>query len=105
MLNIFNILFALFLICVVYNLSIEHQNHNRFKEVYKDSMEKQDGHYQISDMIRAMIVTESPEEIIEVYKLVKKIKGIHIIEVEDKLEKLQNITIKFAYRNKCIGEI
>ena len=58
----------------------------------------------MKDLIRGTIYSK-PDKVIEAYKYFKKTPGIKIINIKEKIDDLNNITVNFIFEGKMIGEM
>jgi hypothetical protein len=58
----------------------------------------------VKDLIRGTITTDI-KELYEAYNHFRETPGVQIIEVKEKLETLQNITVNFIFEQMIIGEM
>ena len=63
------------------------------------------GFLKVKDIVRGTITVTSVDELSLAYQHFNQTPGVVIVSLEEKLKKLQNITVNFVFEDKFIGEM
>ena len=58
----------------------------------------------MKDLVRGTIYSKV-ENVMAAYHLFKNVPGIQIVDIKEKIQKLNNITVNFVYDERYIGEM
>lgn len=82
------------------------ENLARIAQKIEENEFEKDGPFRMTDMIRGMVSTNTPDDVMKAYEMVSKIKNLKIIRIKNKIiSSLQNVTINFIWWDCIIGEI
>ena len=56
-------------------------------------------------MIRGTIIVNGIEQLKDAYEHLTKVPGLEMVDIKDKLQTLENITVNFIYHDQYIGEM
>jgi len=56
-------------------------------------------------LIRGTIIVNGLEDLKEAYEHLTKVPGLEMVDIKDKLQTLENITVNFIYNDEYVGEM